>query len=118
MSILTVSFEVRSDFTVAVVAGPLSAETADAFREQFENWLVPLDAPPRVILDLAGVDLMDSSGLGALLGAWRRVSERDGYLCLACLQQRPRLLFEITRAYSAFNIFETVDDAMGGGDDA
>jgi anti-sigma B factor antagonist len=31
---------------------------------------------------------------------------------LACLQKKPRMVFEITRAYKVFEIFDTVEEAI------
>ncbi len=113
MSEVKIVFEQRGGATVASVTGDLSAGTADVFREQFSDWLEHSEHEVRlVVVDLGGVVMMDSSGLGALLGGWRRVSEKGGHLCLACLQERPRLLFEITRANRAFDIYESVEEAI------
>ncbi len=112
MSDLSVMFEGRDNVTVAAVDGALTAETADAFKEQLDGWLAQQDGPPRVVLDLSGVNVMDSSGLGSILGVWQQVSDRAGTLLLAALQQKPRLLFDITRANRAFDIYESVEDAI------
>ncbi len=112
MSDLSIMFEARGKATVAVVEGTLTAETADAFQAQFDGWLTRHGGATCVIVDLGLVAVMDSSGLGALLGAWQKVSDREGALRLAALQQRPRLLFDITRADGAFEIYDSVEDAI------
>ena len=112
MSDLSIMFEVRGKATVAVVEGALTAETAGEFQEQFDGWLTRHEGAPCVIVDLGVVTVMDSSGLGALLGAWQKVSDREGTLRLSALQQRPRLLFDITRACGAFEIYDSVEDAI------
>jgi anti-sigma B factor antagonist len=109
---MTIGFEDRGGKTVAVVAGPMTAETSDLFREQFNAWLQEVSGTPALVVDLAKVEVMDSSGLGALLGALRRIAEKGGDMRLAALQPKPRLVFEITRAYKAFDIFDRVDEAL------
>jgi anti-sigma B factor antagonist len=91
---------------------PLTAATVDSFREQLLNWQ---EAEPDVrnyIIDLEKVDFMDSAGLGSLIAMLKRVTERGGDMKIACLQKKPRMVFEITRAYKVFEIYDTVEDAM------
>lgn len=109
---MTIEFEDRDGQAVAVVDGGMTAETADAFREKFDAWLQDVSGTPSLIVDMTGVNVMDSSGLGALLGALRRIAEKSGDMRLAGLQPKPRMVFEITRAYKAFDIFDTVDEAL------
>jgi anti-sigma B factor antagonist len=68
--------------TVAHVAGEVDAFNASELRSALE----PLTSAPRLVIDLAGVPFVDSAGLGALIGAVRRVRELDGKVALA----RPR----------------------------
>lgn len=111
---MTIGFEDRGGKAVAVIDGPMTAETSDAFREKFEAWLQGASGTPTLVVDLSAVEVMDSSGLGALLGALRRTAEKGGDMRLAALQPKPKLVFEITRAYKAFDIFDSVDEALAG----
>jgi anti-sigma B factor antagonist len=66
---------------------------------------------PRIVVDLSGVSFIDSSGLGVLVGALKRVRER-GMLSLACPQQRVRRVFEITGLTQVFPIYSRVEEAV------
>jgi anti-sigma B factor antagonist len=55
---------------------------------------------------------MDSAGLGTLIAVLKRITERGGDMKIACLQKKPRMVFEITRAYKVFEIYDTVDEAL------
>ncbi len=109
---MNVTFEKHGEHHVATISGPMTAETSDAFREQFDLWLQDVSEAPKMIVDLSQVDVMDSSGLGSLLGALRRVVEKGGDMLLAGLQPKPKLVFEITRAYRAFDIVDTIGEAL------
>ena len=52
----------------------LDAYSVAQFREAFAE----LADEPRVIVNLSGVQFMDSAGLGALIGGIRRIRESDG----------------------------------------
>jgi anti-sigma B factor antagonist len=61
---------------------------------------------------LGEVDLMDSAGLGALMAVLKRVSEEGSDMCIARLQKKPRMVFELTRAYKVFEIYDDVEEAL------
>lgn len=90
----------------------LSAATVDAFREELSDWQAREREVKNFVVDLKEVEFMDSAGLGALIAALKRVTERGGDMKLACLQKKPRMVFEITRAYKVFEIYNSVDEAV------
>lgn len=55
-------------------AGELDAYSVAQFREAFAE----LAEERRVVVNLSGVQFMDSAGLGALIGGIRRIRESDG----------------------------------------
>ena len=59
----------------------------------------------RIVLDLSEMTFIDSSGLGVLVGALKRVRELDRHdLVLIGLQGPPRRVFEITGLTELFSI--------------
>lgn len=94
------------------LSGPLTAATVEAFREKFSAWQAEEAAVKNFVFDLSAVDFMDSAGLGSLIAALKRITERGGDMKLACLQKKPRMVFEITRAYKVFEIYDTVEEAL------
>lgn len=65
-----------------------------------------------VVADLAGVQLMNSSGLGMLIGALTTMRNAGGDLRLACLTDRVKSLLTITKLVDVFATFESVDEAV------
>jgi anti-sigma B factor antagonist len=97
---------------VVQVSKALTAATVDAFREQLSSWQSAETDVKNYVIDLKQVDFMDSAGLGTLLAFLKRVTEAGGDMKIACLQKKPRMVFEITRAYKVFEIYDSVDDAL------
>ncbi len=65
----------------------------------------------RVILDLAGVEFIDSSGLGAIVASMKQLG--DGRrLDLSGLQPVVEKVFRLTRMDTVFKLFTTLDDAL------
>ena len=88
----------------------LDAANAPTFRDWMAQAIDRGDV--RIVLDMGGVDFVDSSGLGALVGALKRVGAR-GDLALASLQPSVQKAFRLTRMDRVFQIFPDTDSAMG-----
>lgn len=108
---MSVDCEMRGNVGLMRVKGSLLAGNADGFRQTFEQWFSQAGCR-QVVADLSEMDVMDSTGLGNLIAALKRVSEKGGDLKLAGLQRRVRMVFEITRTYKVFEIFDTVEEAL------
>jgi len=99
------------DNTVAVVkiSGNLEASNADELKTRFQK---DITKSKDYVFDLEEMDFVDSTGLGALVACLKYSVEREGTIKIANLQAKPKMLFEITRVYKIFDIFDTVDAAV------
>jgi anti-sigma B factor antagonist len=68
----------------------------------------------RIIVDLSGVDFLDSTGLGVLVKALKRVRETDGSLDVVASADRITKVFRITGLDAVIGIHASVDDALAG----
>jgi anti-sigma B factor antagonist len=66
----------------------------------------------KVILDLAKVQFVDSSGCGAILGMLRQLSQVGGDLKLCAVTRPVKSLFELVRMHKILDICDTRDDAV------
>ncbi|HYR44222.1 MAG TPA: STAS domain-containing protein [Terriglobia bacterium] len=64
------------------------------------------------VLNLAGVDYIDSSGLGQLVSIWSSVRNKQGHMTLLNPSKRVLRLFEITRLTTVFEICDQEPDAL------
>ncbi|WP_102110407.1 STAS domain-containing protein [Oceaniglobus roseus] len=94
---------------VTVREDRMDAAVAIDFKERMRD--VTLDAPGRVILDLAQVRFLDSSGLGAIIGAMKQLGSRRR-LELAGLKPPVAKVFRLTRIDTIFVIHNDVAAAL------
>ena len=66
----------------------------------------------RFVLNLAGVDYIDSSGLGQLITIWTSIRSRSGQMAILNPTKRVQRLLEITRLTTVFPIFDKEGDAI------
>jgi anti-sigma B factor antagonist len=81
---------------VLVVAGDLDAATAGDFAAAAGS-VIALEHPTRMVVDLAGVDFIDSTGLNELVRAHRALHRSGGRLVLRSPGDTVRVLLDITR---------------------
>lgn len=65
-----------------------------------------------MIIDLSAVEMIDSSGLGALLLAHRQLKEHAIPLALIGVSEMIRSLMSMTRIDQLFELYDTVDEAI------
>ncbi len=62
------------------------------------------DGKKKIILNLAGLDYIDSSGVGELVGAFTTVRNAGGELKLLNLTQKVHDVLHVTKLYTVFDI--------------
>ncbi|MGZ6266911.1 MAG: STAS domain-containing protein, partial [Candidatus Limnocylindrales bacterium] len=68
-----------------------------------------------LVVDMEGVEFLDSTGLGVLVGGLKRVRAHGGALRLVCTQERILKVFRITGLTKVFPIHSSVEAAIAGG---
>jgi anti-sigma B factor antagonist len=67
---------------------------------------------PRLVLDLSGVDMCDSSGLNLMAQTHRRVARHGGWLRLVGVQPNVRRVLDATNLTHLLGVYDTVDAAV------
>lgn len=94
---------------IITVSGRLDASNEKELKTNFESFLAET---VYFVLDCSHLEFMDSTGLGAVISMLKSVTELKGDIYIANLQMKPKLLFEITRAWKIFNVFDDTDSAI------
>ena len=99
------------EHTVVIrVAGEIHATTAPEFSERLNAAIA--SGRTRVVLDLTGVEFIDSTGLSVLLNGLRRVTRQRGRMALVCTNPTVLRLFEVTKMDTTFTIVDSRDEAL------
>jgi anti-sigma B factor antagonist len=78
-------------------------------RERIGNML---PATPKIVIDLNGVDYIDSGGLGILVGLLVSARNRGGELKLVSPRKRVKDLLRRTNLHTIFGVYESNDEAV------
>jgi anti-sigma B factor antagonist len=66
----------------------------------------------KVLMNLAGVDYVDSAGLGELVGAYTTVAKAGGKMKLLNVTTRMRDLLVITKLITVFDTYDNEQEAV------
>jgi anti-sigma B factor antagonist len=106
---LSLSTRTVGDHTVLEVGGEVDVYTAPRLRERLVE-LVEQGAR-HVVVDLSRVEFLDSTGLGVLVGALKRLRAVNGTFKLVCAHERLLKIFRITALDRVFELYDTVEAA-------
>jgi anti-sigma B factor antagonist len=107
---LTVKIRKYGNISILDLQGDVDTYTCGKLSSAFLDLLERGEA--HVVVNMAEVGYIDSSGLGTLVGGLRRTRERNG--TLAILQASPHILkvFNITGLSKVFQVFSDEVDAV------
>lgn len=112
MTLLNFQTTVTGDVAVIVLAGELDVAGSSLLERELDRVATDHD-PRRVVLDMSGLDFMDSTGLRLVVLASQR-ADRDGRrLTLVKGPQDVHRVFEITRMIDRLEFVDEAGEAMG-----
>jgi len=109
---MDISSKVENNVLILTIAGDLMGGPESI---QFKKMIDETIAAEKiyVVVDMAQVQWMNSSGLGMLISALTSLRSSGGDLRLANLSERIRRPLEITRLDTVFQQFKSVSEAVG-----
>lgn len=106
---LVLSTRTDEPFEIIEVAGEIDVYTAPRLREAVVE---AVDAGHlRLVVDIERVEFLDSTGLGVLVGALKKVRAQGGSLDIVCTHPRLLKIFDITGLDKVFGLRESVEAA-------
>jgi anti-anti-sigma factor len=107
---LTVDVRHQGASAVVTPEGELDHHTADLLSDALEQALA--NGGSRLVVDCAGLEFCDSTGLNVLLGARLKAEAAGGGVHLAGMLPVVARVFEITGAGAVFTLHDDLDAAL------
>lgn len=108
MESLQVTTQVISELNTSVITlkGPLVISDMFELQRKLQE-----DTQAATILDMGGVEYIDSAGVGLLVNAYVSREKTGRKLGLARIPDRPKTVLRVTRVDTLFHFYNSVDEA-------
>ena len=115
MAELNISERQAGDVTILDLSGKITiGEGSVALRTTIRRLLG--EGRNKILLNLASVGYIDSSGIGELVSSFTAVNKESGQLKLLKLTQKIQDLLAITKLLTVFDVFDDEGEALGSYD--
>jgi anti-sigma B factor antagonist len=108
---LQLGYRLDGGVVVITVTGDLDVFTSGEFREGLLR-VISDENERSLVVNLAGVSFIDSTGTGVLVGVWHRVRATNGMLAVAAPSRQARSILEITGLARTFPVYQTEAEAV------
>src|SRR6266496_4711500 len=107
---LKVQTQISGDVLIFLCYGRIVfGDEGAVLRERIRNML---PGTPKIVVNLNGVDYIDSGGLGILVGLLVSARNRGGELKLVSPRKRVKDLLRRTNLHAIFGVYENKDEAV------
>lgn len=110
---MQMQMQIRKGTTLVVtLKGELDLVLAEEFRLRVEAELDQTPTLKNLVLVMKEVTFVDSSGLGVILGRYKRIHRMGGRLVAVKLQPQVRRVFEMAGMFKVLEVSESETDAL------
>ncbi len=107
---MPISHRAAGDVDVISLSGSFDASEAPAAREEFRR--ICEKGSGKILIDLAQVQFIDSSGLSVLVSTLKNARNKGGDLALISLTPSVRSIIELTRLHRILDICDSEETAL------
>lgn len=108
---MVLNFINKGMLLIAVLSGEMDHHSAESIRIKIDNKLEEL-GDVNLLFDFSGVNFMDSSGIGVVIGRYKKISEYGGQVGIINLKPEIRRVFEIGGLFRIIKEYRNAEDAL------
>lgn len=102
----------KSDNTLIIyMKGELDHHTSENVRIKIDN-KIDETGVKNLVLEFSDVSFMDSSGIGVVIGRYRKVSEYGGKVAIVGLRPEIRRVFELSGMFKIIKEYKDLENAI------
>ncbi len=108
---MLLKFEKMEDTLVVMLIGELDHHSAEEVRVKIDD-RIERDDIKKVVMNFKDVTFMDSSGIGVVIGRYKKLQSRNGKVYVAEVNKRVDKVFSLSGIYKIIKVFESVNEAV------
>lgn len=108
---MEIDARVSGSVLICSVGGELDHHTAEEFKSFVDHHMAN-NPVKHLLLDLSRLSFMDSSGIGVLIGRYKRVKLSGGKVVVTNENKQVSRIFEISGIYEIISSYPSIDEAL------
>ncbi|MDP4179379.1 MAG: anti-sigma F factor antagonist [Bacillota bacterium] len=105
------TFDKENNILIAHMAGELDHHSSEEVRNKIDDRIERCKIE-KLIMDFSNVTFMDSSGIGVVIGRYKKLSIKKGIVCIANVKESVRRVFELSGMFKIINVYSNIDEAI------
>ena len=106
-----IDFKSKGKLLIVELSGELDHHSAQEVRTKVDDRLDRLDVK-KLIFDFSEVSFMASSGIGVIIGSYKKLSIRNGIVGIASVSGSIKRIFELSGIFKIIKVYKSVDEAV------
>lgn len=107
---MNVKFDRVKDKLIAHMSGELDHHSAEEVRYLIDS-RIDCENINKLIIDFSGVTFMDSSGIGVVIGRYKKLKMKNGIVCVSNVKDSISRVFELSGMYKIIKLYDTFENA-------
>ncbi|GAA0718439.1 anti-sigma F factor antagonist [Clostridium malenominatum] len=104
-------FDNKEDKLLVYMMGELDHHSAEEVRNKIDDRLSREDIT-KLIMDFSDVSFMDSSGIGVVIGRYKKLASKNGKVCITNVSDSVKRVFELSGMFKIIQLYNTNKEAL------
>lgn len=106
-----INFSKMKKCVVARISGELDHHSSDEVRSKLDDE-IEKEKIYNLILDFSNVTFMDSSGIGVVIGRYKKVAANNGSISIINANTTVKRVFELSGMFKIINLYDNLEQAI------
>ena len=108
---MQLSFCIEKESLIVNLSGELDHHSSIEVRTKIDDRL-DRNSINKLILDFSGITFMDSSGIGVVIGRYKRLESKKGTICLINVTEPIKRVFEMSGIFKIIKLYDSLEQAI------
>lgn len=108
---MNVNFESKNDKLIVHMAGELDHHSAEEVRNKIDD-RIERDNLYNIVMDFSQVTFMDSSGIGVIIGRYKKLLDKKGKLYVTKVNGSAKRVFELSGMFKIIPLYDSIEQAL------
>ncbi|GAA0177429.1 anti-sigma F factor antagonist [Clostridium sediminicola] len=109
-----IKFTNKKNALIVYLSGELDHHSAEDVRNKIDDMIARTNSL-NLILDFSNVNFMDSSGIGVVIGRYKKLLNKKGRVSISNVNGSVKRVFELSGMFKIIPLYSSADEAVNNG---